>query len=335
MRLFLIRHGETVDNVAGLLCVAPTLFRNANDTDHVSSAGSTDSPLTNHGVQQACRLGEWLADKREPLTRVYTSPLQRARKTAEAICAAQSRIDGSKGPLSSNTVSVVQLPQLIEQDFGFYEGKPFYTRTKDSPKNTEKELHLKAYNDDPAFVDVESKDSMMKRCDEFLDHHLIPTLNEDTEHVVAIVSHGILLGNLWRRLLLRLPRKNLAIAPEVKAVRGQLVLEHLGGWSNTGCLELSFEASTENMGNIASVRDNAEFEKISATSEVSVETAESVLSHGVFSTRRLTGFRTTILTVNGKHHLQGLKRTRGGIGRARYDEKQRTMDTFFKRARKE
>jgi len=42
MRLYLIRHGETVDNVAGLY------------------AGMKDSPLTNHGVEQIKRLGSYV-----------------------------------------------------------------------------------------------------------------------------------------------------------------------------------------------------------------------------------------------------------------------------------
>ncbi|KAM3468559.1 hypothetical protein MY5147_007828, partial [Beauveria neobassiana] len=43
MRLLLIRHGETVDNVAGIF------------------AGVRDSALTTHGVLQAGRLGGHLA----------------------------------------------------------------------------------------------------------------------------------------------------------------------------------------------------------------------------------------------------------------------------------
>src|ERR1700761_205792 len=67
MKLYLIRHGETVDNVAGLY------------------AGSRDSTLTNHGVEQTERLGEYLARNGVKFTHVFASPLSRAYKTAEAV----------------------------------------------------------------------------------------------------------------------------------------------------------------------------------------------------------------------------------------------------------
>lgn len=37
-----------------------------------------------------------------------------------------------------------------------------------------------------------------------------------------------------------------------------------------------------------------------------------------------------VLGVNCMHHLQGLRKTRGGIGSATFDDKQKTLDGFFK-----
>jgi broad specificity phosphatase PhoE len=65
-RLLLIRHGETASNVAGRLC------------------GSTDSPLSAVGELQARHLARFLAET-ERIDALYSSPLQRARHTAEAI----------------------------------------------------------------------------------------------------------------------------------------------------------------------------------------------------------------------------------------------------------
>ncbi|KAH7120276.1 histidine phosphatase superfamily [Dactylonectria estremocensis] len=93
MRLLLVRHGETVDNVAGLF------------------AGSRDSPLTTHGVLQARRLAEHLGS-RLAFTHLFSSDLRRAVKTAEAVCDAQKRAD----------LSVVRLRELREKDFGSGEG---------------------------------------------------------------------------------------------------------------------------------------------------------------------------------------------------------------------
>src|ERR1700759_2039622 len=64
MRLFLIRHGETVDNVAGLY------------------AGTLDSALTNHGVEQANRLGEFFTQNEVIFSHIFASPLSRAFRTA-------------------------------------------------------------------------------------------------------------------------------------------------------------------------------------------------------------------------------------------------------------
>ncbi|KAL1305188.1 hypothetical protein AAFC00_002109 [Neodothiora populina] len=323
MRLFLVRHGETVDNVAGIY------------------AGSRDSALTNHGIQQARRLGAWFADNRLPLTHVFASPLQRAHKTAEAVSTAQK----------TQAVSITKVEQLVEQDFGYYEGKPFYARQRDSPSKTGREAHHDAHKSEPGFVDVESKASMAKRSDDFLDTHLIPLLESGErppeELVVVVVSHGILLSNLWRRLLLRLPRRSLTVVPEVSAARSPLVLEHLGGWSNTGYLELSLLLKPIQPAPARLTPDNDD-----PSSEATAVTGHSAGRHepstppnrnddggsssGNISRQPcLAGCLTTILMVDGKQHLQGFKRTRGGIGRAQYDEKQKTMDSFFKRAKKE
>ena len=65
MLLFLVRHGQSEFNLLG------------------EEAGS-DSPLTELGLQQAERVGAWLA-QRGPFDAMYCSPLQRARQTSEVI----------------------------------------------------------------------------------------------------------------------------------------------------------------------------------------------------------------------------------------------------------
>lgn len=311
-----------------------------------------------------------MATNRPELTRIFASPLQRANKTANALASAQF----------SGNVTVTSVAALVEQDFGYYEGKPFQARPRDSSKSG-KDAHREAHKNDPGFVDVESRDSLASRSDLFLDDHLLPLVADEAEmggeaeHVVAIVSHGILLSHLWRRLLLRLQPKSVTVASEIIASRGQLVLEHLGGWSNTGFLELSIQPAESENGSMASKGGGSSIEG----SDVNVADAESKRSKtctvssidvppsntpgesselpasqsdhvGDVSVAKgdadsqppektaskiLDGYRTTILVVDGKQHLVGLKRTRGGIGRAEHDEKQKTMDSFFKRARKD
>ncbi|KAF4981363.1 hypothetical protein FZEAL_2793 [Fusarium zealandicum] len=97
MRLFLIRHGETVDNVAGLY------------------AGSRDSALTAHGVLQARRLATHFSE-RVTVEHLFSSNLGRAVHTAEAVLNAQKRAEDLK---------LVKVPELREKDFGSGEGAKF------------------------------------------------------------------------------------------------------------------------------------------------------------------------------------------------------------------
>lgn len=305
--------------------------------------------MTNHGVDQANKLGDHLARSKVSLTHIFSSPLTRTSKTSEAILKAQTTAfpDAPPPPLS-----ITKVPDLIEQDFGYYEGKSFHTRSADS-KKTGRELHREKHKDDPGFVDVESKESMAKRADRFLDEHLLPLFEVDTvgkELEVAIVSHGILLSNLWRRLLLRLPRRSLTIAPEITASRGDLVLEHLGGWSNTGYLNLTIrkdgnvpelsgprtvieelKAAAQNME--TPIPPPVKPSAASVTLESTASDTEPSASLRTAASKTLDGHSTVIVAVDSKQHLLGLKRQRGGIGRSAHDESQKKLDGFFKKQR--
>jgi broad specificity phosphatase PhoE len=86
--LLLIRHGETQWNLDQRV------------------QGHTDIALTERGVAQAERLAEWLADER--LDAIFSSDLQRARRTAEI--------------LARGKVEVVTDARLREVQFGAFEG---------------------------------------------------------------------------------------------------------------------------------------------------------------------------------------------------------------------
>jgi broad specificity phosphatase PhoE len=92
MRLILVRHGETDTNKAGL------------------ALGRADVELNEHGRWQAQRLAISLKD--QPIDAIYSSPLQRARATAE--------------PIASSHGLEVQVDEgLIEMDVGEMEGLTF------------------------------------------------------------------------------------------------------------------------------------------------------------------------------------------------------------------
>lgn len=90
--LYLIRHGETDANVAGVW------------------QGSTDSSLNARGQAQAQALAQRIARERLPIRVIYSSPLQRAHQTARAI--AQALGD----------VPIVLDPGLAEYHLGDWEG---------------------------------------------------------------------------------------------------------------------------------------------------------------------------------------------------------------------
>lgn len=89
MRLYLVRHGETLLNQKRCYY------------------GVTDVPLSERGIQQAVRLSALFKDVH--IDRVISSPLLRAVQTAELI------LQGS-GPLIETD------DRLKEQDFGIFEG---------------------------------------------------------------------------------------------------------------------------------------------------------------------------------------------------------------------
>ncbi|KAH0523046.1 hypothetical protein TsFJ059_008100 [Trichoderma semiorbis] len=251
MHLFLIRHGETVDNVAGIY------------------AGSRDSALTSHGVLQIRRLATHLAEEEKlALKFTFSSDLQRAVKTAEAIAAEQRRV-------CSRDIPVVELAELREKDFGSDEGMKFGDSRGRAP-------------------DSETAESMKARVDAFLDEHLLPLLSaqiDGTPSTCAIVSHGIILGVLYRELCARVSRGGITVDPNPSAASSLISPPF---WDNTGFLECT----------------------VSMTEAVADEDKSlPLILH--------------VSRVNCTVHLRDLKKTRGGIGSAAFDEKQRTLTSFF------
>ena len=113
--LYLIRHGETDANVAGVW------------------QGSTDSPLNARGQAQARALARRIAHEQLPISIIYSSPLQRARLTAEQVA------------LALGDVPVVLDPGLAEYHLGEWEGLT-YEQLKDEKRLWERMA------DDPDFT---------------------------------------------------------------------------------------------------------------------------------------------------------------------------------------
>jgi broad specificity phosphatase PhoE len=97
-KVYLARHGETVWSITG------------------QHTGRTDIPLTERGERNARSLGERL--KGQHFARVFTSPLQRARRTCE---------------LAGFGNGAVVDPDLSEWDYGSCEGRRTADIRKDIP----------------------------------------------------------------------------------------------------------------------------------------------------------------------------------------------------------
>ena len=94
LTLYLARHGQDLDNAAGLL------------------NGRRDQPLTAIGLKQAADLAEKIKAAGLRFDKVYSSPLQRAFETAKIITTAL------------NLEPPEKLEMLIERDFGVMTGQP-------------------------------------------------------------------------------------------------------------------------------------------------------------------------------------------------------------------
>ena len=88
-RIFIIRHGQTVLNKRKAL------------------QGRSDQPLDETGIRQAEKARQIFSEKNIIFDRVYSSPLQRAVKTAQII---------------AGTDSILTDERLTEMDYGPYEG---------------------------------------------------------------------------------------------------------------------------------------------------------------------------------------------------------------------
>jgi probable phosphoglycerate mutase len=98
LRLFLVRHGETAWSLSG------------------QHTGSTDIALTAHGESQARGLARRL--RAIAFAQVFSSPLRRARQTCE--------LAGFGGAAQME-------PDLVEWDYGDYEGKRSADIQRDRP----------------------------------------------------------------------------------------------------------------------------------------------------------------------------------------------------------
>lgn len=157
-RIIAVRHGETAWNV---------------DT---RIQGHLDIPLNDRGLWQAQQLARALAD--EPVAAIYTSDLQRAQATAQAVA------NATGAPL-------VPEPDLRERSFGALQGRTFAEIETELPEQA-----LRWRKRDPHFAPEggESLTALRERIAATV-HRLAA---RHPSELVVLVAHGGVLDVLYR-----------------------------------------------------------------------------------------------------------------------------------------
>ncbi|WP_024296399.1 histidine phosphatase family protein [Lacrimispora indolis] len=157
MKIYLIRHGQTDWNIQGRI------------------QGSHDIPLNEAGQRQAEQVAKGMDSRR--VSRVFSSTLTRAVETAEKIGSRQK-------------AEIYSMPQLIEVEFGKWEGMTWEEIMEAYPK----EYRLWALNpDEVAPPGGETQDQVISRCAHAIKEILRITGGRED---VAIVSHGATIAYL-------------------------------------------------------------------------------------------------------------------------------------------
>lgn len=159
MNLIIVRHGESEAALKGIV------------------EGRADFRLTERGRRQAGLLGEWIT-ARWQVTRIYTSPLLRARETAEAIAQAAG-------------IGMTEDPDLMEFNNGLLAGITM----------SEVEHRYPAVADVPAHRSVYRQETRIQyrmRAENVLSR----VFHENGEHdQVVLVSHGGMINQLFRAFM--------------------------------------------------------------------------------------------------------------------------------------
>ena len=199
-RIIAVRHGETAWNV---------------DT---RIQGHLDIALNDTGHWQARQVARALAD--EPLAAVYTSDLQRAHATAQAIAQA------SGAPL-------VAEPDLRERSFGELEGRTFAEIEAELPEQARRWRQR-----DPHFAPTGGETLVQLRERIAATTHRLAA--QHTEQLIVLVAHGGVLDMLYRLatgLDLQAPRTWLVTNASINRLLWTPQGLTLVGWADTQHLD--------------------------------------------------------------------------------------------------
>ena len=152
--IILARHGETQGNIDG------------------KAQGHFDAPLTDEGVRQAQALAQRLADTE--FTAVYSSDLERAVHTAEAILNNRSGIE------------IQRRTELRELHYGIYENTPWLAHRDEEPTFFKLWIEWKT-RANAKYPGGESATDLWQRVGDFANELVA---NHPEKATILVVAHG-------------------------------------------------------------------------------------------------------------------------------------------------
>lgn len=160
MKIYIVRHGYTHWNSLGKL------------------QGVTDTELHETGLEQAKTLGKRLESK--DITKIYTSPLKRAFKTAEIIN-------------EYIKVPIIKVENLMEMNFGVWQGLTFEDVKK---VHTESFSYWNENMFETIIPNGESYEIVSKRA-----FKTIEEIAKSNDKNVLVISHGSLIRTIFCKIL--------------------------------------------------------------------------------------------------------------------------------------
>ena len=153
-KIYIVRHGQDQDNANGLL------------------NGHRDTPLTLIGLEQANQIAQNIKDSNISFDKIYSSPLQRAYRTAEIITD------------TLNLPKPEKVNLLIERDYGVMAGQKISDIESLCPQDMILKAQIITY-----FLEAEGAETfpqVQDRAREFLEF----IQNHHTAESIILVTHG-------------------------------------------------------------------------------------------------------------------------------------------------
>lgn len=159
MKIYFVRHGETPWNKERKL------------------QGRSDIPLNNYGRELAYITSDAMKDI--PFDAIFTSPLLRAKETAQILA-------------SNRNLPILENELLVEMSFGEGEGESFL----DIHSQTKYNLHTFIHNPHEYIPPKggETFEELYNRCKIFIEDYILPM--KDTHRCILVVGHGALIRGM-------------------------------------------------------------------------------------------------------------------------------------------